>query len=152
MKSCCRPTCCLISSIRFLAGDAEMGTLSRRLTCQEEFAQSSVVKVVTDRQGRALYFSRAPIPHARDQVGSKPPFASLHLGVYIFRRHTLNRFTSLPSGELEEAEKLEQLRALEHGIPIHVWGDRPCLASNRIPKMIWNGANASWDELMERTQ
>ena len=135
----------------FLAGDAEMGTLRRPLTCQEEFAQDSVVKVVTDRQGRALYFSRAPIPHVRDHVRDQPPFASLHLGVYIFRRHTLNRFASLPSGELEEAEKLEQLRALEHGIPIHVW--ETSHTSLRIDTQEdLDRANASWDALMERTQ
>ena len=135
----------------FLAGEAEIGTLSRPLTCREEFEQSSVVKVVTDRQGRALYFSRAPVPHDRDHVRAHPPFASLHLGVYIFRRHTLNRFASLPSGELEEAEKLEQLRALEHGIPIHVWETNH--ASLRIDTQEdLERANASWDELMERTQ
>lgn len=131
----------------FLAGDAEMGTLCRSLTCREEFAQSSVVKVVTDRQGKALYFSRAPIPHARDHVRDNSPFASLHLGVYIFRRRTLNRFTSLPSGELEEAEKLEQLRALEHGIPIYVWETGH--ASLRIDtEEDLERANASWDELI----
>jgi len=133
----------------FLAGDAEMGTLSRPLESREELTQSSVVKVVTDRQGRALYFSRAPIPHVRDHVRDNPPFASLHLGVYIFRRHTLNRFASLPSGKLEEAEKLEQLRALEHGIPIHVW--ETTHASLRIDtEEDLERANASWDELMAK--
>lgn len=131
----------------FLAGDAEMGTLCRPLTCREEFEQSSVVKVVADGQGRALYFSRAPIPHVRDHVHDAPPFASLHLGVYIFRRDTLNRFAALPSGKLEEAEKLEQLRALEHGIPIHVW--QTTHASLRIDTQEdLEKANASWDELM----
>ncbi len=131
----------------FLAGDVEMGTLRRPLTCRDEFAQPSVVKVVTDRKGKALYFSRAPIPHARDHVRDNPPFASLHLGVYIFRRHTLNRIASLPSGELEEAEKLEQLRALEHGIPIHVW--ETTHASLRIDtEEDLEQANASWDELI----
>jgi len=130
----------------FLAGDAEMATLSRPLECRDELTQSSVVKVVTDRQGRALYFSRAPIPHVRDRVQDAPPFASLHLGVYIFRRDTLSRFAALPSGELEEAEKLEQLRALEHGIPIHVW--ETTHASLRIDtKEDLERANASWDEL-----
>ncbi len=133
----------------FLASDAEMGTLRRPLTRQEEFSQSSVVKVVTDQQGRALYFSRAPIPHIRDHVHGAfvPPFASLHLGVYIFRRQTLNRFAALSSGELEQAEKLEQLRALEHGIPIHVW--ETAHASLRIDtEEDLEMANASWDELM----
>lgn len=133
----------------FLAGDTEMGTLCRPLARREEFVQSSVVKVVTDRQGRALYFSRAPIPHVRDHAQEDSPFASVHLGVYIFRRHTLNRFASLPSGELEEAEKLEQLRALEHGIPIHVW--ETTHASLRIDaEEDLAKANASWDELVAR--
>ncbi|MCY4614347.1 MAG: 3-deoxy-manno-octulosonate cytidylyltransferase [Nitrospira sp.] len=131
----------------FLAGDAEIGTLCRPLTDREEFARSSVVKVVTDRQGRALYFSRARIPHVRDQVHDASPFASLHVGVYIFRRETLSRFAALPSGELEEAEKLEQLRALEHGIPIHVW--ETTHASLRIDTHEdLERANASWDELI----
>ena len=133
----------------FLASDAEMGTLRRPLKCQEEFSQSSVVKVVTDQQGKALYFSRAPIPHIREHVHGafSPPFASLHLGVYIFRRQTLNRFAALPSGELEKAEKLEQLRALEYGIPIYVWNT--VHASLRIDtKEDLKMANASWDEIM----
>ena len=131
----------------FLAGDAEMGTLCRPLESREEFEQSSVVKVVTDGQGRALYFSRAPIPHVRDRAHDASPFASLHLGVYIFRRDTLNRFAALPSGELEEAEKLEQLRALEHGIPIHVW--QTTHASLRIDTQEdLEKANASWDDLI----
>ena len=132
----------------FLAGDAEMGTLRRPLTCQEEFVQSSVVKVVTDRQGRALYFSRAPIPHVRDRGAPEDsPFASLHLGVYIFRRDALNRFAALPSGELEEAEKLEQLRALEHGIPIHVWETNHASLRIDTPEDL-ERANASWDEFI----
>ena len=131
----------------FLASDAEMGTLCRPLNRREEFAQSSVVKVVKDRQGRALYFSRAPIPHVRDHVHDASPFASLHLGVYIFRRDTLNRFAALPNGELEEAEKLEQLRALEHGIPIHVWETTHASLRIDTPEDL-ERANASWDELM----
>ena len=131
----------------FLASDAEMGTLCRPLKCKEEFVQPSVVKVISDRQGRALYFSRAPIPHVRDHVHDASPFASLHLGVYIFRRDTLNRFAALPSGTLDEAEKLEQLRALEHGIPIHVW--ETTHASLRIDTQEdLERANASWDELI----
>lgn len=130
----------------FLAGDAEIGTLCRPLTCREELAQSSVVKVVTDRQGRALYFSRAPIPHVRDHNHETSPFASHHLGVYIFRRDTLNRFAALPSGELEQAEKLEQLRALEHGIPIHVWETtHPSIRIDTQEDL--ERANASWNEL-----
>lgn len=131
----------------FLAGTAEMGTLRRPLKHRDELDQSSVVKVVTDQQGRALYFSRAPIPHMRDQVRSSPPFAFLHVGVYIFRRTTLHRFAALPSGKLEEAEKLEQLRALEHGIPIHVWDTTHASLRIDTPEDL-ERANKSWEKHM----
>ena len=138
----------------FLAGTAEMGTLRRAMGRGEEFSQSSAVKVVTDRQGRALYFSRSPIPYVRDESPSpslrtsgQASFAFLHVGVYIFRRATLDRFAALPTGALEQAEQLEQLRALEHGIPIHVWDT--AYASLRIdtPEDL-EKANKSWDRLM----
>ena len=74
------------------------------------------VKVVLDRDGHALYFSRAPIPH-----GFGPRIAPLlHVGVYAYRRRTLLEVASMPPAPLEEAERLEQLRALWNGIPIHV--------------------------------
>ena len=135
----------------FLDSDAEMGTLRRPLEDHKAWAQSSAVKVVTDQQGNALYFSRSPIPHVRDQAhgASVPSFAWLHLGVYIFRRATLSRLTMLPSGELEEAEKLEQLRALEHGISIHVWDTAHASLRIDTAKDL-EMANASWDELLAR--
>lgn len=107
----------------FLASGAEMGTLKRALQTADDLQNSSVVKVVTDRQGRALYFSRAPIPLVRDDPDRQPAkgLHYIHLGVYIYTRETLLRLASLPAGGLEEAEKLEQLRALEHGVTIHVW-------------------------------
>jgi 3-deoxy-manno-octulosonate cytidylyltransferase (CMP-KDO synthetase) len=79
--------------------------------------------VVTDRKGRALYFSRAPIPLVRDDPGRQAVkgLHYIHLGIYIYTRETLLRLASLAPGHLEEAEKLEQLRALDHGIGIHVW-------------------------------
>lgn len=76
----------------------------------------SRVKVVLDREGRALYFSRAPIPAGH---GGETP-ALLHLGIYAYRRDTLLQLARLPVAPLERAERLEQLRALWHGIPIHV--------------------------------
>jgi 3-deoxy-manno-octulosonate cytidylyltransferase (CMP-KDO synthetase) len=107
----------------FLESGAGMGTLKRRLTTADEVCNPGVVKVVTDMTGNALYFSRAPIPHIRD--GSAGDISSglyyIHLGIYIYTRETLMRFSALPTGQLEEAEKLEQLRALEHGISIKVW-------------------------------
>ena len=102
---------------------AEMGTLKRTIDSTEDVHNPSVVKVVTDHLGNALYFSRAPIPSVRDDTGRRAVegLHYIHLGVYIYRRDTLLKLASLPTGRLEDAEKLEQLRALEHGIPIRVW-------------------------------
>lgn len=79
------------------------------------------VKLVIDRAGNALYFSRAPIPFARDGEldGDPEPFL-LHLGLYAFRMEALEAFTAFAPTRLEQREKLEQLRLLEHGIPIRV--------------------------------
>lgn len=76
----------------------------------------NAVKVVVDREGFALYFSRAPIPHARLD-GVRPPRYK-HLGLYGYQRHFLLQFAGLPPTPLEQAEQLEQLRALEHGYRI----------------------------------
>jgi 3-deoxy-manno-octulosonate cytidylyltransferase (CMP-KDO synthetase) len=75
------------------------------------------VKVVLDRRGRALWFSRSPIPYRREGAPA-PPFWQ-HVGVYAYRREFLLRFITLPPTPAECAESLEQLRALEHGYPIH---------------------------------
>ena len=77
----------------------------------------SAVKVVTDSAGRALYFSRATIPHDRD--GAKPAYFK-HLGFYAYRKPALDSFVALPESPLERSERLEQLRFLENGIPIYV--------------------------------
>ncbi|WHZ14920.1 MAG: 3-deoxy-manno-octulosonate cytidylyltransferase [Nitrospira sp.] len=107
----------------FLASDAAMGTLKRRIESAQDLQNPGVVKVTTDREGYALYFSRAPIPLVRDdqQRAVVPGLHFIHLGLYIYRRETLMRLAALPTGVLEEAEKLEQLRALEHGVRIRVW-------------------------------
>jgi len=133
----------------FFADQASIGTLKREISTQDEFSHPSVVKVVTDQQGRALYFSRAPIPHTRDQSETGPTFsfASIHLGVYIFRRGALLEFAELPTGKLEDSEKLEQLRALEHGISIKVWKTQhPSLRIDTVEDL--EDANRSWDRLM----
>jgi 3-deoxy-manno-octulosonate cytidylyltransferase (CMP-KDO synthetase) len=101
-----------------------MGTLKTPITSTEEFLSPNVVKVVTDRQGFALYFSRAPIPHPRD-IEDLPHFLSRtetfkHIGLYVYRRDFLLAYPGLPVTPLEELEKLEQLRALEHGYRIRV--------------------------------
>jgi len=105
-----------------------LGTLAA-VASSEERGRPSVVKVVCDRRGRALYFSRAEIPHVRDSAapvpgvrdaGSEEAPTLRHVGIYAFRRQALLDFTALPQTPLEKAEKLEQLRALEHGWPIRV--------------------------------
>lgn len=106
----------------FVKSGAGIGTLKRRITSAEDVINPSVVKVVTDTSGQALYFSRAPIPHNRDEPGDiSSGLYYIHLGIYIYTRDSLLKFADLPTGRLEEAEKLEQLRALEHGLPIKVW-------------------------------
>jgi len=97
-----------------------ISTLRRRLAGAREFADPNVVKVVVDRQGYALYFSRAPIPFTRDRAAGERPdaVAYRHVGLYVYRRETLLDFARLEPTPLERAESLEQLRALEHGIRI----------------------------------
>ena len=76
------------------------------------------VKVIFDKNNRAIYFSRAPIPYVREGGIETPAY--LHWGIYAYRFDALQRFVSLPTGRLENCEKLEQLRVLEDGMPIHV--------------------------------
>ena len=106
----------------FLSSGSDMGTLKRKLYSQEDRNNPSIVKVVTNQQGQALYFSRSAVPCWRDGIPDNSDNAMwMHLGIYIFRKSTLQQFSELPTGLLEDAEKLEQLRALEHGMPIRVW-------------------------------
>jgi 3-deoxy-manno-octulosonate cytidylyltransferase (CMP-KDO synthetase) len=95
----------------------EMTTLCRPFAADEDVASPHLVKVVRDLTGRALYFSRAPIPFPR-VAGVVAP--AVHIGVYGYRRATLLRLAGLAPTPLERAESLEQLRALEHGISIRV--------------------------------
>jgi len=98
--------------------DVAMSTLCRPLEA-ERIDDPNAVKVVRDLRGRALYFSRSPIPYPRHHDAAWGLWR-LHLGVYGFRRNVLERFVALPPSKLEQAEGLEQLRALENGIPIQV--------------------------------
>jgi 3-deoxy-manno-octulosonate cytidylyltransferase (CMP-KDO synthetase) len=98
--------------------DVSMSTLCRPLEA-ERIDDPNAVKVVRDVRGRALYFSRSPIPYPRYREAAWGPWL-LHLGIYGFRREALERFVALPPSKLEQAEGLEQLRALENGIPIQV--------------------------------
>jgi 3-deoxy-manno-octulosonate cytidylyltransferase (CMP-KDO synthetase) len=93
-----------------------MSTLRRRIDDPAELANPNVTKVVVDREGFALYFSRAPIPFVRD--GSPAARAWRHVGLYVYRRDCLLQLAGLEPTELERSEALEQLRALEHGVRI----------------------------------
>jgi len=95
-----------------------MGTLKKRIEDAREIADPNVVKVVTDRAGDAIYFSRCAIPFERDKSGGTPYFK--HIGLYVYSRDFLLRYSALPVGPLETAERLEQLRALENGFRIRV--------------------------------
>ncbi len=98
--------------------DAPMATLCRPLE-EERADDPNAVKVVRDARGRALYFSRSAIPFPRQREAAAALWR-LHLGIYCFRREALARFVALAPSPLERAEALEQLRALENGIPILV--------------------------------
>ena len=96
----------------------EMSTLAYCIVDPQEYTNPKDVKVVMDNEGRALYFSRACIPYARDE--GEQFAAYKHLGIYAYRRRFLDVFSQWPTGYLERVEKLEQLRALEHGAGIKV--------------------------------
>jgi 3-deoxy-manno-octulosonate cytidylyltransferase (CMP-KDO synthetase) len=106
----------------------DIATLSVPLASVDEMLEASVVKVVADARGRALYFSRSPIPFVRRGASARESAAAAvaeglarkHVGLYAFRRAALERFVALPPSRLEQAESLEQLRALENGLEIGV--------------------------------
>jgi 3-deoxy-manno-octulosonate cytidylyltransferase (CMP-KDO synthetase) len=110
----------------FTQHHVEVSTL-KVLCTPENIANPNAVKVVTAADGRALYFSRAAIPFDRDgqasnrqaRDGAAPQYWK-HIGLYAYRKATLERFPTLPPSLLEQTERLEQLRFLENGIPIHV--------------------------------
>ena len=97
-----------------------MSTLIYKIIRPEEIEDPNHVKTVFDKNGNALYFSRSPIPFQRDRDGEKSPTYYKHLGFYAYRKGFLLTFVSLPEGEWEHFEKLEQLRALEYGYTIRV--------------------------------
>jgi 3-deoxy-manno-octulosonate cytidylyltransferase (CMP-KDO synthetase) len=105
---------------------AEMSTAATPVRALEEYDNPNVVKVVVNRAGHALYFSRRTIPYLREAASGSVseqlaafPFLK-HLGIYGYRRETLLRLVRFSASPLEQAEKLEQLRALENGIAIAV--------------------------------
>lgn len=102
---------------------ADMVTVGIKITKPEEIANPNYVKIAMglkdgEQFGRALYFSRSPVPFNRDQV-EKYNFAYWHIGIYVYRAEALKKFVSSPVGVLEQIEKLEQLRALENGMTIY---------------------------------
>lgn len=109
-----------------IAGSAAMATLATRFRTAADFANPNQVKVVCDGAGRALYFSRSPVPYFRDGRGQvdeawlavNPCYR--HLGLYAYKAGLLAQFSRLAPGRLEQIEKLEQLRVLEHGEAIAV--------------------------------
>ncbi|WP_420467858.1 3-deoxy-manno-octulosonate cytidylyltransferase [Panacagrimonas sp.] len=106
---------------------ADIATLAHPLHALEDWLNPNVVKLVMDRRGYALYFSRAPIPWRRDPVSVTKASAHMpaslayrHIGLYAYRVGSLAQFSELPPSELEQCEALEQLRALTHGFRIRV--------------------------------
>jgi 3-deoxy-manno-octulosonate cytidylyltransferase (CMP-KDO synthetase) len=122
------PPALVAQAAQLLEGDpaAQVATLATPIESLDEFMDPNVVKVVTALDGAALYFSRAPVPWSRDGapagLASQREFAGAmrHVGLYAYRADALRRITSLPPTALEQREKLEQLRALEHGMRIVV--------------------------------
>jgi|WetSurMetagenome_2_1015567.scaffolds.fasta_scaffold07771_3 3-deoxy-manno-octulosonate cytidylyltransferase (CMP-KDO synthetase) len=106
--------------------DVAMATLGTPLRKAEDYFNPNHVKLVCDREGRAIYFSRAPIPYFRDSHGAFDAVAAadcpllIHLGLYAYRGDFLEAFSKMPPGKLEDLEKLEMLRVLEHGFRIAV--------------------------------
>ncbi|MDZ4181652.1 MAG: 3-deoxy-manno-octulosonate cytidylyltransferase, partial [Candidatus Cloacimonadaceae bacterium] len=98
--------------------DVRIASLMTRITDAAQLQDPNCVKVITDKRGDAIYFSRSLIPYNRDHAEGTDYFR--HIGVYAYRREALLLFVSLPMGRLEGIEKLEQLRALENGIPIRM--------------------------------
>lgn len=97
---------------------APMATVASPFTDDEDHADPSIVKVVVNPRGHAMYFSRSPIPHNRE--GGEPVRPLKHVGIYAYRRSFLLAYPDLPPTPLERAEQLEQLRVLEHGRDIAV--------------------------------
>ncbi|MCG8463243.1 MAG: 3-deoxy-manno-octulosonate cytidylyltransferase [Xanthomonadales bacterium] len=117
------PTACLQQMAALISEYPEaVCSLYEPIVEREVFHDPAAVKVVCDQRERALYFSRAPIPHDRDQTqdGTTAMLGRRHIGLYAYSVARLRAFTELPSSPYEQREKLEQLRLLEHGIPIQM--------------------------------
>lgn len=138
-----------------------MSTLKKRIERAGDIADPNVVKVVTDLGGNAIYFSRLPIPYARDSPGSGPSRPAVggkgaagdstsrykHIGLYVYRRKFLLGYSDLPVGPLERAERLEQMRALENGFKIRVVETEYESLGVNTPED-WNKVSALFEKLM----
>jgi len=104
------------------SGRFAMGTVMTSLKSSAELHDPSVVKVLADQNGRAIYFSRHPIPYSRgpEPAAGEAFICRRHVGLYVYTREALMKFRALPSSSIERAEVLEQLRALENGLPIGI--------------------------------
>jgi len=101
--------------------DFSMATLATDFQSPEQIADPNIVKVITDCNGRAIYFSRSVIPYDREKAGIGQAGQYLrHIGIYAYRKEFLLKITGLPQSSLEKIEKLEQLRTIEYGYPILV--------------------------------
>jgi 3-deoxy-manno-octulosonate cytidylyltransferase (CMP-KDO synthetase) len=127
-------------------GAIPMGTLRKRIEREHEIHDPNVVKVVTDAQGNAIYFSRSPIPYVRDAAGEVTTYFK-HIGLYVYRREFLLGYSDLPVGPLERAERLEQLRALENGHRIRVVETEYESLGVDTPED-WNRVSALFEKLM----
>lgn len=105
---------------RLESSDEDMATAATPFPSGADVADPNLVKVAISLDGRAMYFSRSVIPHRRDATSGPVPAYYLHLGIYAYRRPFLLQFASWPPTPCEQTEKLEQLRALEHGRSIYV--------------------------------
>jgi 3-deoxy-manno-octulosonate cytidylyltransferase (CMP-KDO synthetase) len=130
--------------VAWRAGSADVATLAAPIGSADEWRSDGVVKVVAGQDGRALYFSRAAIPHPR---GGPPLFESeeslflRHIGIYVYRLETLTMWAGLPESSLERIERLEQLRAIEAGITIHVEIGPPTLPGVDLPEDLERAAH-----------
>ena len=135
----------LVSQLLIDNSTADIATLGHPISCFEDFISPNVVKVIVNRNNEALYFSRAPIPYPRDTFNSgniKPVCALHHLGIYAYRMKFLREYKDLLSPDLENLEKLEQLRALYYGYKIQV---------GVIDKMLPPGVDTAEDLYRVRT-
>lgn len=125
----------------YLQGETpEMTTLGYPLRIESEYHDPNIVKVITDKNHNAIYFSRSPIPHFRNIENADAPVLH-HMGLYAFRRDFLLQYSQLPQTPLEKIEALEQLRALEHGFKIRV-----CFTSDRTLEI---NTKEEWQQAQE---